>query len=87
MVRLAERLVGVDRGDGLTIFEQLLEPEEMPVDAMPVRGPRSVLEVARDRLAEERCAVLILDHTMSATPMSNTNMRVWPLGKSDVQSE
>ena len=60
MARLAERLVGVDFGDRLALLQRLLQAKQMPVDALAVGGPGGVLQVARDRLAEERSAMRVL---------------------------
>ena len=60
MVRLAERLVRVNLGHGFTFLEQLLQPKQVAVYALPICGPRRILQVTRNRLAEQRCAVLVL---------------------------
>ena len=60
MVRLSKRLVRVDLRDGFTLLEQLLETEQVTVDALAICSPRGVLEVSRDRFAEQRGAALVL---------------------------
>ena len=60
MVCLRERLVGVDRRSRLALLEHLLQPEEVPVDALAVRRPRSVLQVPCYRLPEQRRAMCVL---------------------------
>ena len=60
VVGLAERLVRVDLGDGLALLETFLQPEQVAVDALAVGSPPCVLQMARDRLAEERSAVHVL---------------------------
>lgn len=62
MARLCKRFVLIDRRQLLAFFEELLEPEEMPVDTLPVSSPCGVLQVARRCAAEQGCAMGVLDY-------------------------
>ena len=60
MARFGEGLVLVDIRERLALTQHLLQTEQMAVDALPVRGPRSILQMPRDGLPEQRGTLLIL---------------------------
>lgn len=61
VIGLAESWILVDLGDRFSLFQHLLETEEVAINALPIRSPSGVLKVARNCATEENCAVLILN--------------------------
>jgi hypothetical protein len=60
VIRLGEYRVFIKFWGRFAIFQHFLETEQMTVDALPVSGPSSVLEMTVDCTAEKSRAMFIL---------------------------
>ena len=72
MVRSCVRRVSIKPRHLLPLLDQFLQPEQVAVDTLAIRGPRSILQVASNRRAEQLLPPLVarsrVEHRLGPRP-------------------